>query len=281
MEASRDGAGEEEGEREEKLDAVNAEGEPMTAAAPNAAALRESWQEAVIERITVETATVKSFRLRPRRWRSFLAGQHIDVRLSAPDGYVAQRSYSVTSAPDDAGILELAIEELSSGEVSPYFHEIAQVGDTVEVRGPFAEHFVWRPARDEAVLFVGGGSGMAPFMSMIRLRARLADPPPVAMIYSARSWDDVIYREELLEHERVQSGLQLVFCLTRDKVRRPGDYSRRVDAEILDRVMGALPAHPVLAYVCGRNSFVDVVASALVELGLPAGSVRTERYGGS
>ncbi|MEO7964434.1 MAG: FAD-binding oxidoreductase [Gemmatimonadaceae bacterium] len=260
---------------------VSGSGEGGARALPNVAATsREAWQQATIESITLQTPTVKSFRLHPLHWRPFLAGQHVDVRLTAPDGYVAQRSYSVTSSPDDDGVIELAIEELREGEVSPYFHEVAQVGDTVEVRGPFAEHFVWRPSLNEGVLLVGGGSGMAPFMSMVRQRARLIDAPPMVLVYSVRSWEDIIYREELFSHEREQRGLQLVLCLTRDAVRRPNDFARRVDADILMQAIALLPAPPAISYVCGRNSFVDVVAEALVGLGAVAASVRTERYGG-
>jgi ferredoxin-NADP reductase len=247
-------------------------------------ALREEWQEAVIESIGIETPTVKRFRLRPRAWRSFLAGQHIDIRLTAPDGYVAQRSYSVTSSPSERGILELVIEALPDGEVSPFFHEVAQVGDTIEGRGPFAEHFVWRPAEQGAVLMVAGGSGVAPFMSMMRQRAQLgerAQHAAMGLVYSARTWDDVIYREELLAQERAQRRLTLTLCLTRDVPHRPEDFSRRVDPDILSRAIERLGARPELSYVCGRNSFVDVVASALVDMGLDAQSVRTERYGGT
>lgn len=272
---------------------------------------REAWNDAVIESITQETPTVRSFRLRPRIWRPFLAGQHVDVRLTAPDGYMAQRSYSVTSSPDDSGVLELAIERLNDGEVSPYFHEVAQPGDVVEVRGPFATHFAWRPAPDEPVLLVAGGSGVAPFISMVRHRAHLPDPPPMTLVYSARTWNDVIYRNELLGHERRQDGLSLVVCLTRPvagatdvrgvplapgegvaiapgapgrgegETARRADFGRRIDGEILAEALARLAAPLRLAFVCGRNSFVDAVASQLVAIGVPPGEIRTERYGGA
>jgi len=273
---------------------------------------REAWREAVIESITQETPTVRSFRLRPRVWRPFLAGQHVDVRLTAPDGYTAQRSYSVTSSPDDAGVLELAIERLDDGEVSPYFHEVAQAGDVIEVRGPFATHFAWRPEPDEPVLLVAGGSGVAPFMSMVRHRARLPVAPPMTLVYSARTWDDVIYREELLRHERRQDGLSVIVCLTRPApgvtdaagvplepgegaVTVPGgpgegwgapairraDFGRRVDRAILAEAVDRLCAPLRLAFVCGRNSFVDTVSTELLALDVAPDDIRTERYGGS
>ncbi|MBC8086769.1 MAG: oxidoreductase, partial [Phycisphaerae bacterium] len=157
------------------------------------------WQEATIEAVKVETLTVKSFVLRPRTFHPFCAGQHVEVRLTAPDGYQAHRSYSICSSPHVKGTIELAIEELPTGEVSPYFHEVAQIGDVVETRGPFTTHFAWRPEEHGEVLLIGGGSGVAPLMSMVRLRAALSHAPPMTLVYSARSWRDVIFREELLQ----------------------------------------------------------------------------------
>ncbi|MEO7998321.1 MAG: ferredoxin reductase [Gemmatimonadaceae bacterium] len=243
-----------------------------------------AWQEATIEQIDVATPTVKTFVLRPKVWPPFLPGQHIDVRLTAPDGYEAHRSYSISSAPDTSGTLQLAIEELSSGEVSPYFHEVAQTGDAVEIRGPFTTHFVWRPAANGMVLLVGGGSGVAPLMSMVRHRARMVDAPPMTLLYSARSWDDVIFREELLMHEKQQPGLRVLFCITRDTVNAPvgraADFMRRIDANIVRDVVSMMRAKPDTCFVCGNNSFVGTVADALVEIGVAAHDVKTERYGG-
>lgn len=244
-----------------------------------------AWQEAVIERIVVETPTVKSFVLRPKFLPDFLPGQHIDVKLTAPDGYEAHRSYSVASAPEKSGTIQLAIEELPSGEVSPYFHEVAEVGDVVEIRGPFTTHFVWRPARDGVTLLAGGGSGVAPLMSMVRHRAQVVDAPPMTLLYSARSWADVIFREELLQHERDQKGLRLIFCITRDANNPPAGhvnaFNRRIDAAIVDSVVEGMCTRPDSCFVCGGNGFVGTVADALVAIGVPAGDVRTERYGGS
>ena len=244
------------------------------------------WQEAVIEQIDVATPTVKTFVLRPVSWRPFLPGQHVDVRLTAPDGYEAHRSYSIASAPDESGTLQLAIEKLAEGEVSPYFHEVAEVGDAVEVRGPFTTHFVWRPATDGAVLLAGGGSGVAPLMSMVRHRAHIPNAPPMTLLYSARSWPDVIFRDELLAHERGQAGLRILFCLTRDHrtgapAGREANFTRRIDDEIVRTVVGGM-AEPVHAcFVCGNNAFVGTVADAVVRTGVAAERVRTERYGGT
>lgn len=259
-------------------------GSRMTESTKPAHSLND-WQEATIERIDVATPTVKTFVLRPRFWPTFLPGQHIDVRLTASDGYEAHRSYSISSAPDASGTLQLAIEELRSGEVSPYFHEVAIVGDVIEIRGPFTTHFVWRPTVNGTVLLVGGGSGVAPLMSMVRHRARVAEAPPMTLLYSARSWNDVIFRDELLRHEREQAGLRVLFVITRDVASAPAervaDFTQRIDLDIVRAVVTKMGASPETCFVCGNNSFVGAVADALVELGVPAHDVKTERYGGS
>ncbi|MEP6766951.1 MAG: ferredoxin reductase [Gemmatimonadaceae bacterium] len=241
------------------------------------------WQEATIESIVVQTPTVKSFLLRPKHWPHFIAGQHIDVRLTAPDGYEAHRSYSISSSPDTVGTIELAIERLTDGEVSPYFHDVAIVGDTVDVRGPFTEHFIWRENHDGQTLLVGGGSGIAPLVSMLRHRATIAKAPAMSIVYSARSWSDVIFRDELLSHEKQQSGLKMFFVLTRDAtagaVVRNADFNRRVDNEILTSILGAIGYKPDTCFVCGNNNFVGTVADVLVAMKIPAESIKTERYG--
>lgn len=249
------------------------------------ATLGNDWQEAVIERITAETPTVKSFVLRPARTTTFLAGQHVDVRLTAPDGYVAIRSYSLTSAPDHNDTIEIAVERLRDGEVSPYFHDVAEVGDAIEIRGPFTHHFVWRPAFDGPALLIGGGSGVAPFMSMIRHRANVTDAAPATLLYSARTWNDVTFREELLRHESLQHDVQLRFAITRGSLSdgtaaRGADYVRRVDETMLHDVVRAMPRPPALCFVCGNNGFVGAVADALVAIGMDPLNIRTERYGG-
>ncbi len=241
---------------------------------------RQSWHPAEIVSVAPLTSRVVSIKLRPETWRAVLPGQHIDVQLTAADGYRAHRSYSVASPPSDTGVLELVIERLNDGELSTYFHDSAAPGDTVEIRGPFAEHFVWRTAEPGPVFLAAGGSGVAPFLSMVRERAHLEHPPAMVLLYSARTWDDVIYREELLAHERAQHGLQLAFCLTRDAARRAADFSRRVDRDIIAAVRARLSEPPRQSFICGANSFVRTVADLLVEAGLPSPSIRTERYGG-
>lgn len=242
------------------------------------------WQEATIEQITVQTPTVKSFVLRPRVFQSFLPGQHVDIRLTAPDGYEAHRSYSICSSPHSVGTIELAIEELPTGEVSPYFHEVAQVGDVVEVRGPFTTHFVWDPRSSGDALLVGGGSGVAPLMSMVRERGYINNAPRMTLVYSARSWRDVIFLNELLHHEQTQRGFRVYFCITRDISSPPDhrqpDFTARLDAIALRRVLSDAIKLPAACFVCGGNNFVGTVADSLVASGIPAAAIKTERYGG-
>src|SRR3954451_404339 len=153
------------------------------------------WQIATVEQIRVETPRAKTFRLRLPMWMPHLPGQHYDVRLTAPDGYVAQRSYSVASSPLDEGVVELTIDRLDDGEVSTYFHDVVTEGDEVEVRGPFASYFVWRGERP--VLLVGGGSGVVPLMAILRHRRRTAPALPMKLVYSVRTASDLIYADEL------------------------------------------------------------------------------------
>lgn len=242
------------------------------------------WQDATIERLAVETPTVKSIVLRPRVFQPFLAGQHIDVRLTASDGYEAHRSYSICSSPHTVGTIELAIEALPDGEVSSYFHNIAAVGDVVEIRGPFTTHFVWHPRLNGEVLLIGGGSGVAPLMSMVRERSYSADAPRMTLVYSSRSWREVIFLNELLHHEKTQRGFRLYFCITRDTSHAPenreADFTERLDAISIRRVIAEMLEMPQNCFVCGNNSFVGTVSDSLVVSGIPAQAIRTERYGG-
>jgi len=242
---------------------------------------REPWQQAVITDIRRLTSRVVSVTLRPERWRPFLPGQHVDVRLTAEDGYQAHRAYSIASAPSAGTTFELVIERLADGEVSPFFHEVAAPGDTLDVRGPFAEHFVWRTSEPGGVFLAAGGSGVAPFLSMVRERARLASPPPMALLYSARTWDEVIAREELLANERSQRGFSFTCCLTRESARRPTDFSTRVNASVVSHVLERMVEAPRHFFVCGANRFVGSVSDILVARGVPPSAIRTERYGGA
>jgi ferredoxin-NADP reductase len=245
-----------------------------------AQALHVPWQEATIERVERQTARVRSFLLRPRDWHPFQAGQHLDVRLTAPDGYQAQRSYSVASAPGLEGLYELVVERLGDGEVSPFFHDVAEVGDAIEIRGPFGGHFVWAPEDGGPLLLVGGGSGVAPLMSILRHRAAVGSEVSVVLLYAARTWDDVIFREELIARDAAEAQFTLLLSLSRDAARRPQDAGRRIDAPLLEVTLARLGAVPRLTFVCGSNPFVEAVAGHLLDLGFSPQTVRTERFGG-
>lgn len=241
---------------------------------------RLQWQNAKVRAILSRTSRITSYLLAPEAPFTFVAGQHVDVRLTAEDGYSAERSYSIASAPEAGPEIELAIERLVDGEVSGYFHEVAAVGDEVELRGPIGGHFVWTVADAGPILLIGGGSGLVPLMSMIRHRAAQASEKGIALVLSAPSWDDVLYRDELLALDAARDGFELVLTLTREPARRPRDYSRRVDAAIVRDALGRLAAAPSGVFVCGSNPFVETAAQAVLELGVPANLVRTERYGG-
>ncbi len=235
------------------------------------------WQEAVVEAIAVLTPTVTSIRLRPAQWQSFTAGQHVDIRLTAPDGYQAQRSYSIGSAPDASGTFELAIEALPDGEVSPFFHDVVEVGDTIEIRGPIGGHFIWDAPLGGPLLLIGGGSGLVPLMSILRHRAVAAPEIPATLVYSARRYDDLIWREELFRRRDADPNFRLEIALTRESARE-GLAFGRIDAALMARAIGN--EAPKLTYICGSNPFVEAAASLALAAGLPFGSIRTERYGG-
>jgi ferredoxin-NADP reductase len=224
---------------------------------------------------------VLSFFLAPAHPFAFRAGQHVDVRLTAPDGYQAQRSYSIASAPEHPALIELTIERLDDGEVSPYFHDVAAVGDEIELRGPIGGHFVWSVTDTGPTLFVGGGSGVVPFMSMVRHRAFQAQQrdalEPVVLLFSARTWSDVIYRDELTALHDARSGFELVITLTRES---GASYARRVDAPMMIEVLARLPSPPRQVFICGSNPFVEAASQALIAAAVPAAIIRTERYGG-
>ena len=237
------------------------------------------WQTATITAIEHNTPRVSSFWFRPAVPFAFKAGQHVDIRLTAPDGYRAQRSYSIASAPENPGAIELTIERLDDGEVSPFFHEVAQVGDEIELRGPLGGHFVWSVNDGAPLLLIGGGSGVVPLVSMLRHRAAQHSEVPAMLFYSARIWDEVIFRDELLRMHEAGRGFELAFSITREPPRRPVDFARRLDMPIIADLLRRLPANPGIAFICGANRFVENAAQALIDAGLPAPLIRTERYG--
>jgi ferredoxin-NADP reductase len=236
------------------------------------------WREALIDRVVRRTPHVVSVFLRVPLG-PFEAGQHVDVRLTAPDGYQAQRSYSIASAPG-APEIELAIERLDDGEVSPYFFDVAAAGDAIELRGPIGGHFVWRASDGGPLLLLGGGSGVVPLMSILRHRAAAAPDTKALLAYSARTWDDVIFRDELVDQAARDAHFRLVLATTRGVSPRGEDFGRRFDRKALREILGRWGEMPRHAYVCGSTPFVETVTSDLVAEGVPPGRVRAERYGG-
>lgn len=244
----------------------------MTPAAPS------PWHEAEIVRVVRATPRLVSVFLKTGAMRH-IAGQHLVVRLTAPDGYAAQRSYSIASAPGEP--IELIIEKLDDGEVSPYFHDVAQAGDKVEVRGPLGGHFIWRAGDGGPLLLVAGGSGVAPLMSMVRDRARTAVQIPLMLVCSARTWDELAFRDELLRLEAERTGFRFIAVTTRGPRQRAGDREQRLDAAALKALVAAWLPPPRHVYVCGSNRFVDGVTHGLADATLAEGMIRTERYGGA
>jgi ferredoxin-NADP reductase len=238
--------------------------ERLTPVAPRAPG---RWQIATVASIKAETPSVKSYRLALPMWMPHLPGQHYDVRLTAPDGYVAQRSYSVASSPLDEGEIELTIDCLADGEVSPYFHDVVEEGDQVEVRGPFASYFVWRGNEPAPVVLVGGGSGVVPLMAMLRHRRRNMPEIDMRLVYSVRTAADVIYAAELDD--------DTVLTFTREPPAGWSGHTGRLDAGLI----GAAAADAMAAYVCGSNGFVETASMLLLEAGLKAEWIRTERFG--
>jgi ferredoxin-NADP reductase len=223
------------------------------------------WQIATVTEVKQETPSVKSFRFEVPMWMEHLPGQHYDVRLTAPDGYRAQRSYSIASSPLDVGEVELTIDLLDDGEVSPYFHEVVEVGDQVELRGPFTSYFVWRG--ESPVLLVGGGSGVVPFMCMLRHKRRTMPELDMRLVYSVRYPDDVIYADEI--------GAEAALTYTREAPQGWSGHTGHIDAGLL-----RAPADGAqLAFVCGSNGFVETASELLLELGMEPGTIRTERFG--
>jgi ferredoxin-NADP reductase len=236
---------------------------------------RLTWRVAGVREIRPETGRVKTLVLDVDGWPGHRAGQHVDIRLTAEDGYQAERSYSIASAPAGS-LVELTVELIEDGEVSPYLTEELREGDAFEVRGPVGGYFVWDPSVGGRVLLVGGGSGVVPLAAMARQRAKDRDGVETRLLYSARTYDDIIYRTELDALGETHDGFDVVYTLTRSHPDGWTGYARRVDPELLADVA---PADLARTYVCGPTPFVEAVASALVELGHDPATIRTERFG--
>ena len=223
--------------------------------------------------VSDETPRVRTIQLEVPDWQGHRAGQHVDVRLTAEDGYQAERAYSIASAPGEP--LALTVEALPDGEVSPYLTEVLREGDQIEVRGPIGGYFVWTPDDGGPLFLAAGGSGVVPLRAIVRHRRRSVSDVPARLLYSSRSLEDVIYRAELDEPD---PGLEVVHTLTRAQPSGWPGYAKRVDTELLREVAWPAADKP-LAFVCGPTSFVETVAAGLVELGYAPGRVKTERFG--
>ena len=238
---------------------------------------RLSWRLADVAEVRPETDRVVTLALEVPGWDGHLPGQHVDVRLTAEDGYQAERAYSIASAPDGSRV-ELAVERLEDGEVSPYLAGELRKGDQLELRGPVGGYFVWEPDRGGPLLLVAGGSGVVPLMAMLRRRAAAGSEVPARLLYSSRTLEDVIFREELERLEAAGDGLTVTHALTRAQPAGWAGYARRIDAVMLEEV-GWRPGERPLAYVCGPTRLVEAVAGHLVALGHDPSRVRTERFG--
>ena len=223
------------------------------------------WQIGTVTSIREETPRVKSFWIDLPMWMEHLPGQHYDVRLTSPDGYRAQRSYSIASSPLDQGGIELTIDRLEDGEVSPYFHDVLVEGDQVEVRGPFTSYFVWRG--EKPVLLVGGGSGVVPLMAMLRHRRRTMPDLPMRLVYSVRQPEDLIYADEL--------GDDALLTYTREAPEGWSGHRGHIDSELIAEA----GLEGGLAFVCGSNGFVETGSQLILDAGYDPQRIRTERFG--
>jgi ferredoxin-NADP reductase len=236
------------------------------------------WQAGTVTGIRSETLQTKSFTLALPRWMAHRPGQHYDVRLTAPDGYQTERSYSIASPPEHVGELELTVERIPDGEVSPYLHDVLVVGDQLEVRGPIGGYFVWEVAQGGPLLLIAGGSGVVPLMAMLRHRAVQHSTVPARMLYSSRTADDVIYRDELDGLAGSDRAFETFYTFTRQPPAGWTGYRRRIDATMLGEVIKPF-GNAACVYVCGPTLLVEAVANALVQMEVPTERIRTERFG--
>ena len=233
------------------------------------------WQLGQVTELIHETPRVASLVLQAPDWPGHVAGQHVDVRLTADDGYQAQRSYSIASASEETR-LAITVERLDDGEVSPYLVGEVKVGDHVELRGPIGGYFVWKAGDSRPLLLIAGGSGVVPLMAMIRHRSRSGANVPARLLYSSRTFDDIIYRDELDRFASAGDGLTVAHVLTRSQPGGWKGYARRIDREMVREVAWPKDQTP-LAYICGPTSFVETAADLLVESGYDPSWVKTER----
>jgi ferredoxin-NADP reductase len=237
-----------------------------------------AWQLATVTAVRDETPSVRSFTLGLPGWAGHRPGQHLDLRLTAEDGYSVERSYSIASEPERTGAVDITVERIPGGEVSPFLHEVVVPGDRLEVRGPIGGYFVWEASIGGPLLLVAGGSGVVPLMAMARHRARAGSRTPTRLLFSSRGPDEIIYRDELGRLAATRDGFEVAHTLTRAQPPGWTGYARRIDELMLAEVIEPLGAG-TRAYACGPTALVETVANGLVKLGLPADRIRTERFG--
>lgn len=239
------------------------------------------WQIATVKAVTIENPRVKTFTLQLPNWTPHLAGQHYDLRLTAPDGYQAQRSYSIASAPEQTGEIDLTIEVIDDGEISAYLHEFLMPGDPIEVRGPIGGYFVWQADKNKRPLFlIAGGSGVVPLMSMLRHRRFANAHPPTKLLFSVRTPENLIYSQELQQLAADDPTFELFFTFTRQAPLSWQGFQRRIDQAMLTEITQKFETPPSV-YICGPTALVENVANNLVIMGFPASDIRTERFGPS
>jgi len=239
---------------------------------------RLTWQLGEVVATHQETPRTRSLTLAVPKWAGHLAGQHVDIRLTAEGGYQDERSYSIASAPEDGQQIMLTIEQLDDGEVSPYLTEELRVGDKLELRGPIGGYFVWEERLGGPLLLIAGGSGIVPLMAMIRHRRAVESSIPTRLLVSSRTYEDIIYRDELERLVGTGMALEVIHTLTRTQPPGWVGYSRRIDAELLRAIAWPVEQHP-LAYICGPTPFVETAATDLLPLGYEPTRIKTERFG--
>nr|WP_241021639.1 ferredoxin reductase [Burkholderia sp. Ac-20353] len=253
----------------------------MLAEAPILLQSTPIWIEVEIEKISQLTPTIKSLRFRVPWGATFRAGQAVDFRLTAEDGYSAQRYYSIATAPCPDHYVEVMVERKEGGEVSSFFHDTLEVGDKIEVRGPIGGGpFTWQPSDPGPIMLIGGGSGVVPLLSMLRHRHAVKCSTPFTLIYSAKQHSDVLMKNELREMSDSDHSLQVAITLTREKNMPPGFNSGRVSKALIAGAFSGDWSDPKTCFICGSNSFVGDICDLLLELGMPMHQVRTERFGG-